>query len=169
MVAITTLYLWTLAFSFDLSKDFLFATFSLINQLSLNLYNFLSNDAYEWVSGILTYGLNAILQLSKIRGDVDGHSSSSFAAYWWFISFCRCLWLKIWCCCCCCGALGFDVIAAMELLDLMMLLLWSSWIDVAAIVELLDLMLLLLWSSWIWCCCCCGALGLPLGNIWCLP
>ena len=118
MVAITILYLWTLAFSFDLLKSFLFATFSLINQLPLNLYNFWSNDAYEWVSGILTCGLDAMLQLSKIKGVADGHSSSSYAVRWWFISFCGCLWLKIYCCYCYCGAPGFDAAtAAVELLD----------------------------------------------------
>ena len=105
MVAITTLYLWTLAFSFELLKNFLFSTFSFINQLPLNLDNFLSNDAYEWVSGILMCGLDAMLQLSKIRGAADGHSSSSFVVYDGLLDFAHvCDWRS-------------DVAAAVELLD----------------------------------------------------
>ena len=144
MVSTTILYLWTLAFSFDLLKNFLFATFSLINQLPLNLYNFWSNDTYEWVSRILTCGLDAMLQLSNIRGVADGISSFSSVVCWWFISFCRCLWLKIWCFCCC-GALGFDVVATVELLDLILLLLWSSWITTwQCLVSSLEFLIILL-------------------------
>ncbi len=95
-----------LAFSFDLLKNFPLATFSLINQLPRTLYNFWSNDAYEWVSGRLTCGLDATLQLSKIRGAANSHYSSSSIVCWWFIGFCKCLWLKIWCCYCCYGPPG---------------------------------------------------------------
>jgi len=42
---------------------------------------------------------------------------SPIVSYWWFISFCRCLWLKIWCCCYYCGALGSDAAVVVELLN----------------------------------------------------
>lgn len=131
MVSITILYLWTLTFSFDLLKNFLFGTFSLINQLPLNLYKFWSNDAYEWVSGILTVVM---------------------------MPFCSCqrsevLLMVI---------LLPPPLSVDGLLDFGGVCDWRY--DVVVSVQLLDLMMLLLWSSRIWCCRCCGAPGLPLSN-----